>query len=206
MRPLEWMLELRNDRQLSKRAKGVGPYLALHADRDTCLTHPSLELLAEECGWGETATREGVRELEAQGWLAVVKQGGRGRGDFSVYCLEVPERVRVANPSSPIRVRGASEKGARGEPFARLKGFAGRGGSESSDQMRAPARARGTPEPHPSGSVVPQEPVLAGVALSEMLDGLLGPNRAYRRRANGQSGVELPPENDRQSTVAKRKQ
>lgn len=93
-----WTIHFRDDEEaqsLPARARTVGVWLVTFAKLDGTGIRVSLDALADASGMSERTIRDGLRDLEASGWIRVVS--GANRYGPKIRVLAVPESSRTGN-------------------------------------------------------------------------------------------------------------
>ena len=105
---MDWASEQKTG---SGTRKAVLLALANIANHHTGQCNPSIERLAEETEFGETAVKRALKELDEMGFV-IRKRNRRTDGSLSTYSYEFPKTAREDQPQSP----GASSPQAGGDP------------------------------------------------------------------------------------------
>lgn len=134
--------EVIRDTSLTESARLIAIAIANYSDAQGLNSRPGNKKLAEELGMANSTVKRGLSSLVSRGWLVQAREG-RGRGNASVYHLNLPvDKLVDMSVDNEI-------KGVTGDTLSKIKGVTGgsKKGSlvtphQINDHMYAHARAR----------------------------------------------------------------
>lgn len=103
-----WERALR-DSDIGKAAKAVGFVMGTYANMDGTKVHPGIDLLAAGSGYGERMARGAVKDLEAAGFVALVRPGNGLQRKAAEYRLTNPAESQTGNTRHPYRQSATTE-------------------------------------------------------------------------------------------------
>ncbi len=113
----DWLREVFSaDGPTSPSARLVAATLGMRMRANLSGCFPSQATIAAESGLSERTVRTSLKELEAGGWLVIVKEKGSSKWVHSVYLPRLPDRRRLPQTAEHSRDLANAREPSRGSP------------------------------------------------------------------------------------------